>query len=89
MKLITDSSTQMNNIVANSLVVLAQVSSSVAPGPSIEWLSNCVMNGLVCTTGSGGFCEDSDQADARLAQNAQSEGPAIPYGEVRRELGLE
>ena len=82
-----ETTTPMNNI-AIGLVILAQGSSSVAPTTPSEWLASCVVDGGSCATGSGSFVDD-DMVDARLAQDAQDEGPATPYENLRRELGLE
>ena len=86
---------QMNNYVAPGFCILALCSSGSAPAAASgvrDWLSTCIMKSVnhVCTAGSGTFFddEDCDGLDARLARDARTEGAAIPYDQVRRELGL-
>ena len=73
------------------LVIVAHVSSGLLPAQSgATWLSRCMQENRMCTTGGGDFdVRDEDACDAALVDEALREGPATPYSDLRRELGLE
>jgi len=80
----------MHPIAATGFFFIAQVSSATEPDSPAKLVRQQANTGgiLYCTTGGAFFGKDEDQEDVALIMEAQREGPATAYSDLRKELGL-